>query len=100
METTQDHLKFFGQETGGPLGDYAKSLLRTCALTTPSYGLPGQDSASNRLRSFFERFSVLNQATKAQAVRHYLRDRGLAPPPNPDAPDAAPVPEEEEEEEE
>ena len=82
----------FGQETGGPLGDYAKSLLRTCAMTTPSYGLPGQDSASNRLRSFFERFSVLNQAN--------LRDRGLAPPPNPDAPSAAPVPEEEEEEEE
>ena len=29
----------FAQETGGPLGKYAKSLLRTCAESTPSYGL-------------------------------------------------------------
>jgi hypothetical protein len=48
----------------------------------------------------FLRMANLNQATKAQAVRHYLRDRGLAPPLNPDAPGAAPVLEEEEEEEE
>ncbi len=30
----------FAQETGGPLGTYAKELQRACAESTPPYGLP------------------------------------------------------------
>ena len=79
----------FAQETGGPLGNYAKELLRTCAESTPSYGLPGQGSAGARYRSIVERFAVLNQASNAAASRHYFRKAALARAPAP--PLAAPA---------
>jgi hypothetical protein len=82
----------FAQETGGPLGTYAKELLRACAESTPSYGLPGQGSAGARYRSIVERFAVLNQTNNAVASRHYLRQRALAArAPAAPAADAAPA---------
>jgi hypothetical protein len=82
----------FAQETGGPLGKYAKSLLRTCAESTPSYGLPGQDSVGARYRGILERFAVLNQNCNALASRHFFRAAALAraPVPPPTAAPAAP----------
>jgi hypothetical protein len=71
------------------MGNYAKELLRTCAESTPSYGLPGQGSAGARYRSIVERFAVLNQASNAAASRHYFRKAALARAPAP--PLAAPA---------
>ena len=74
----------FAQETGGPLGAYAKLLLHSCATLAPQWGLPGRNNIGGRYRRLTERFSVLNQRYVAATQRHYrvmcLRLASAQPP--------------------
>ena len=91
-------IRGFAQETEGPLGGYAKTLLKACAKATPAYGMPGQCPEALRYRYILERFSVLAQKSSALALRHYLCKHG----PNAPAqitPETADTPADEEEEE-
>jgi len=73
----------FAQETEGPMGPYALSLLKQCARAMPAYGMPGQCPVGLRYRNFIERFSVLAQKSGAAAFHNYLNTLGPnAPPPS------------------
>ena len=61
-------IRGFAQETEGPLGGYAKTLLKACAKATPAYGMPGQCPEALRYRYILERFSVLVQKSTSKAA--------------------------------
>jgi hypothetical protein len=76
-------IRGFAQETEGPMGPYALSLLKQCARAMPAYGMPGQCPVGLRYRNFIERFSVLAQKSGAAAFHNYLNTFGPnAPPPS------------------
>ena len=72
----------FAQETEGPLGLYALSLLKQCARAMPAYGMPGQCPVGLRYRNIIERFSVLAQKSGAAAFHNYLNTFGPNAPPS------------------
>jgi len=72
----------FAQETEGPLGLYALSLLKQCARAMPAYGMPGQCPVGLRYRNIIERFSVLAQKCGAAAFHNYLNTFGPNAPPS------------------
>jgi len=92
-------IRGFAQETEGPLGGYAKTLLKACAKATPAHGMPGQCPEALRYRYILERFSVLAQKSSALALRHYLCKHGPNAPAQ-NTPEATDTPADEEEEEE
>jgi len=57
----------FAQETGGPLGKFAKELLYRLASQARPKGLPGQHPVDHRYRNNIELFSVLNQRLRPLA---------------------------------
>jgi hypothetical protein len=69
-------VKGFGQETEGPLGPFAREVLRQCAEAQPAYGLPGQCPVGLRYRNIIERFSVLGQICGAEAFHYYINTLG------------------------
>jgi len=91
----------FAQETGGPLGKFAKELLYRLASQARPKGLPGQHPVDHRYRNYIELFSVLNQRCNAQAHLHFIRSCAHpgAPPPPASAYHNQFIDEEEEEEE-
>ena len=95
------NVRGFAQETGGPLGKYAKELLYSLASQARPKGLPGQHPVDHRYRNYIELFSVLNQRCNAQAHLHFIRTcvHPGAPPPPPSAYHNQHIDEEEEEEE-
>jgi len=89
-------VKGFGQETGGPLGDFAKKFLRYCAEQTPPQGLPGHDPVGRRYGRILEHFSVFLQRHRALVQQQYIHQCCLPAPPEAEPNDAA-APEEGEE---
>jgi hypothetical protein len=63
----------FGQETGGPLGEFAKKFLHYCAELTPPQGLPGHDPVARRYRRLTERLSVFLQTHCALVQLQYIQ---------------------------
>ena len=88
------YVKGFGQETGGPLGDFAQKFLRSCAEQTPPQGLPGHDPVGRRYGRILEHFSVFLQKHCALVQRQYIHQCCLPAPPEAEPDDAAAAPEE------
>jgi hypothetical protein len=82
-------VKGFGQETGGPLGDFAKKFLRYCAEQTPPQGPPGHDPVGRRYGRILEHFSVFLQKHCAIVQRQYTYQCCKPAPPDADPNDAA-----------
>jgi hypothetical protein len=95
------NVRGFAQETGGPLGKYAKELLYSLASQARPKGLPGQHPVDHRYRNYIELFSVLNQRCSAQAHLYFIKTcvHPGAPPPPASTYHSQHIDEEEEEEE-
>ncbi len=92
-------VKGFGQETGGPLGDFAKKFLRSCAEQTPPQGLPGHDPVGRRTVASWSTSPCSCRKHCALVQRQYIHQCCLPASPEAEPDDAVAAPEEGEVEE-